>query len=292
MAIKYFTNAADSGEGSFRATWATLVDGDIIEPDPDVFGGKDAEIVLSNYIVTPPTGTFTLRKGKAKRLIFNGQDSKYFFAISRAGLNLTFEGVDFVHGKRAQNAPFAGSKFESLTFRRCGFFNNFGGTCGFLRVNGSVASSVYLESCVAYGNRNSTSSGQVVDISSETTTAIIKGCTFGRNYADDKLDVTFEDDEKGTIVDSILSQDVDFSTVGFVDLENNDFSLTKNSPYATGAESFTADDLDYLGRPRKVGGAKGAFEYYPAGVLDETFGDYADIARYALGIKTNPDVDL
>ena len=297
MATLYFTNTADSTsttiEGSFRAVWKSSADGDIIEPDPDVFGGKDAEIVLSNYITTPTlSGTYTLRKGKAKRLIFNGQDTKYFFAISRAGLNLIFEGVDFVHGKRAQNAPFAGTKFESLTFRRCGFFNNFGGTCGFLRVNSSVASSVSMESCVAYGNKNSTSSGQVVDIASETTTAFFKGCTFGQNYSASKPDITFEVDEKGTIVDSIISQYVDFSTVGFVDLENNDFNLTKDSPYASGAESFTADDLDYLGRPRKVGGAKGAFEYYSAGVLDETFGDYADIARYALGIKTNPDVEL
>lgn len=299
MAIKYFTNAGDPGEGSLRATWSSLSDGDIAEPDPDVFGGKDAEILFSNYFPTPQPGTYTLRKGKAKRLILNGQDAKYFFAFSRAGLNLIFEDVDFVHGRRAQNAPFSGAKFESLTFRRCLFANNYGGACGFLRANCSVAASVSMESCVAYGNKNAASAGQVVDIASDTTTTLIKGCTFGRSFKAERPDVTFEDDEKGTIVDSLIEkvgsseyQNIDFSTVGFVDLENDDFRLTKDSPYATGAESFTADDLDFLGRPRKVGGAIGAFEFYSESAFDELFGDYADLARYALEIKTNPDSEI
>lgn len=292
MAIKYFTNTADSGEGSFRAAWSSMSSGDVVEPDPEVFLGKTVEIVISNYLATPATGTYTIRNGASKRVIFNGQDTKYFFALSRADLHLTFEGIDFVHGKRAQNAPFAGTKFGSLTLRRCGFYDNFGGTCGFMRLNTSASSSVIMESCVAYGNRNSTSSGQVLDVASETTTATIKGCTFGQNYAADKPDVTFEVEENATVVDSLIAQDVDFSKVGFVDLEKNDFRLTKDSPYATGAESFAADDLDFLGRPRKVGGAIGAFEYYPESSVDEIFGDYADVARYALEIKTEPDVEL
>ena len=260
MATLYFTNNADSGDGSFRAAWASMTSGDVVEPDPEVFAGDVVEILISNYLATPPTGTYTVRKGAAKRIVFNGQDSKYFFAISRADLHLTFEDVDFVHGKRAQNAPFAGTKFGSLTFRRCRFLDNFGGTCGFLRVNCSVASSVTAESCVAYGNKNSTSSGQVLDVASETTTATIKGCTFGQNYAADKPDVTFEVEENATISDSLIAQDDDFAQVGFVDLANADFRLAPGSPYLIGATSFAAGDVDALGRPRKVGGAIGAFE--------------------------------
>lgn len=260
MATLYFTNNNDSGDGSFRATWASMTRGDVIEPDPEVFAGEVVEIIISNYLATPATGTYTVRKGSAKRFILNGQDSKYFFTISRADLNITFEGVDFVHGKRAQNAPFAGTKFGSLTFRGCGFYNNFGGTCGFLRVNTSVASSVTIENCVAYGNKNSTSSGQVLDVASETTTATLKGCTFGQNYAADKPDVTFEVDGNATVVDSLLAQDVDFSTVGFVDLANCDFRLTPASSYLTGATSFVSGDVDFLGNARKSGGAIGAYE--------------------------------
>ena len=260
MATLYFTNNADSGDGSFRAVWSSAASGDVVEPDPAVFADAVVEIVLSNYLATPQAGTYVVRKGAAKRIVFNGQDSKYFFAISRADLRLTFEDVDFIRGRRAQNAPFSGSKFGSLTFRRCRFCDNFGGTCGFLRVNCSVASSVVMESCVAYGNKNSAASGQVLDVASETTTATIRGCSFGRNYAESRPDVTFEVDENATVVDSLVAQDVDFSRVGFVDLENCDFRLAPDSPYLTGATSVVAGDVDALGNSRKVGGAIGAYE--------------------------------
>ena len=296
MATKYFTTTADSGAGSFRILWGSgMSSGDVIEPDPDIFKDSDVEILMSNYFATPATGSYTLRNGAAKRIIFNGQDTKYFFALSRAGLNLTFEGVDFVHGKRAQNAPFAATKYESLTFRRCGFYNNYGGTCGFLRDNSSTESNILLESCVAYGNRNATSYGQVVDIAgSNKTTLVVKGCTIGNNYSPTKKDITVEEDSGHvlTILDSLLEQDIDFESVGFVDLENNDFQLAGSSPYTHGATAFTSGDLDYLSLARKADGAIGAFEYYPSGALDEVFGDWTDVARYALGIKTNPDTPL
>lgn len=292
MSIKYFTNNADTGTGSFRAVLATLVSGDVLEPDPDVFKDADVEVSLSSYFATPQAGTYTIRNGAANRIIFNGNDSKYFFAIARAGLSITFEGVDFIHGRRAQNAPFSASSMEAITFRRCGFYNNYGGASGFFRTNSSKQASVLFESCVAFGNRNATTRGQVLDIGSDVVTATIKGCTFGNNYRDGYPDVTSEVEEHCTYIDSLLSQFVDFSTAGFVDLENNDFQLTKESPYISGATAFSEGDLDYLSRPRRPNGALGAFEYYPSGPLEETFGDWGDIARYALGIKTNPDASL
>ena len=48
MATLYFTNNADSGDGSFRAAWASMTNGDVVEPDPEVFAGDVVEILISN----------------------------------------------------------------------------------------------------------------------------------------------------------------------------------------------------------------------------------------------------
>lgn len=144
-----------------------------------------------------------------------------------------------------------------VTFNRCLFANNTATSRGCIAdFSAASAAATVVENCVAYGNSSGSGSCSVVDYSISVGSVTVKGCTFGQSGAGlDEVSTT-----NATITDSLLAQNVDFSTVGFIDLANHDFRLAPGSAYLSGATGYQSGDVDFLGHPRKDNGALGAYE--------------------------------
>ncbi len=162
MAVIYFTNNADSGAGSLRATIASAQPGDVVRPDETVFEcGSTIEIVLAS---TLSVGKNLTLDGGPFRIRLNGGGAIRCASVA-ANVTATFIGVDFVAGYNAGvgggiNAPGT----TDVTFERCGFYgckSNLGGgacTTGTTRYNDCA-----FLGCAA------TESGGAVYASKETT---------------------------------------------------------------------------------------------------------------------------
>ncbi|MBQ9873650.1 MAG: hypothetical protein IJM30_04215 [Thermoguttaceae bacterium] len=254
MSAIYFTNNADSGDGSLRAALSGANEGDVVLPSD--FSTGDVEILLASPL---PNRSATIRGSANRRIVLNGSGARDFLRASSASLDLSFEFVDFKNGYRADAAPVYASAFARLRFANCRFTGGVGNYAGFLQATGTASGSISLESCVSYGNAPRTGSYPALLFLARAFagTVAISGCSLAESreaisYAGSEPDVL-------TIVDSLATGFDGFepSTAGFVDLEGNDFRLTGASPYRTGAN---LSGVDFLGIARETNGSVGAYE--------------------------------
>lgn len=249
MATIYFTNNADSGDGSLRSAWSSAEDGDIIMPDTSAFQGDEIEILLASSWAFK---AFNLTlDGGTKRIILNGQSAVRFGTGSSASIENSFRNVDFKNfsytgtGSTAVQYPVYISGLGSLTFTNCRFYGNqcaTGATSAFIRTTNLSSASIVLNNCIAYNN---SASETARFIQSNTGTFEVNGCTLISSVYGNNL----------TNNSSILSDDSDFENAGFVDASNNDYRLQSGSPYLTGG---TLAGTDFLGHART--GSKGAYD--------------------------------
>ena len=245
MATIYFTNNADSGDGSCRAAWASASAGDVITPDPKSFSGDTIEILLASQWAARSIA-LTLDGGDF-RIILNGQGTQRFTAGTSANIEHTFRNVDFKNFTRTDQttvAPAYYSGLGSLTFENCKFYGNVGPTgSSFIRTASSVAATLTFINCVAYDN-GTTGYGRIIYASASTVT--LTGCTF---YAVAATGSTVTD--SGCI---LISDPNDLTAAGFVSAQSFDFRLTPDSPNLTGG---LTSGTDILGHTRD--GALGAY---------------------------------
>lgn len=260
MATLYFTNNADSGDGSFRDVLASSADGDVIKPDASAFAEVDEiEIRLSSSLATAKDLKIS---GNGKKIVFNAQGLSRVFGFS-SGAEVTFEDCDFIGGVNTS-------------------------TCGGLTALGSGCS-LYLKRCMVAGCQSAKPIGAISTASSsyswETVTLydsiitgvssypvtrcnelVCVGCTFvgnGYNAAGGEFTNCLMEDEANrpssfgfvsAPPDSIPYEDWSVDA-----WKSWDLRLSYDSAYLNGAAA-TLSDSDYYGDPRKVDGAIGAIE--------------------------------
>lgn len=259
MATLYFTNNADSGDGTLRAVMTDAADGDEIRPDPVAFANVgDITISLSSGL---PLVSVSIVGSATQRIILDRQDGGYFFRITTSGKTLSFAFVDFANGRRTSSneSPFyISSANATVSFENCRFYGNVGAYSGFLRgVTAATGATLTFRNCVAWNNShtNTSYSAAVFTYQAGASPAItLSGCTF-----DTDGEVPFLNPGSYTRIDCLFNGandwQVDFDAVGFVDRSANDYRLAPGSAYLTGG---TLTGADILGHART--GSIGAFD--------------------------------
>ena len=157
MAVIYFTNNADAGTGSLRATIASAQPGDVVRPDETVFErGSTIEIALASRLDVRKTLTID---GSACRIRLNGGSSVVCLYV-REG-DATIINVDVVAGRSASTSSFypGGVRVDaSATFKRCRIVGCESQTTGgaMFIASGGVAN---LVDCLVVGNRTAAGYG-------------------------------------------------------------------------------------------------------------------------------------
>lgn len=279
MATVYFTNNADSGDGSLRAAISAAASGDIVTYSDSAFTGTDEIVIPLSSMLESPTYRDITIDGRDKRIVLDAQGVSLLLragAANRARVQ-NFINIDFINGySDSYKAPVNITRVTAM-FKGC-------------RILGSTTvvtnAGIYVEyeatftmvDCLVSGCH-----GVGVNIGvSEFNEVIIKRCTIVGNEIDISINNT---NTANSITDCLIgtktgpgSADIITtlpSTCGFVApcpdtidpeswtptlWESWDFRLTPESPYLVGAETVEAGDADLLGNPRQVGGALGAFE--------------------------------
>lgn len=248
MSTVYFTNNADSGDGSLRDAITNCAAGDTISPQG--FAEGDITILLGSYL---PTKSFTLDAGENNRIILDGQGTSDFFRIGLAATETTFNKVTFQNGARDTSAPFYASAFTSLTFNRCAFLNN-SGTTGFIATTASASGSFTFDSCYAFGNTatNTGRAGVLYFPTSSKADATLVGCTFGGTVGGVPDVLGGQTSLHGSLVENFNGETTDFTSM--IDATTGDYRLKPSSEFLRGG--WTAGS-DYLGHARD--GSRGAF---------------------------------
>lgn len=273
MATIYFTNTANSGDGSLVQAFSDASDGDVIAPDPTVFPqGATIAISLASRLdfskaLTLDAGATRLKlqrsSANAAGTLYAQSGAAYFRAV----------GVEFI-GRVIAYAT-------ENTFRRCFFGGN---AADSPEIGGNATGSIYLYDCVVVGCRSRA-------ILTNGVATIVRS-TIAGNGDDVSIGTP-------TIVDSIV--DPVCSEAGFVapppdsldasqalPWDEWDLRLLPTSQYATNATSGAGEyDADGNERGRTVAGtsaktyAVGAYEvveadYYQKSASSESFNDPDD----------------
>lgn len=280
MATLYFTTNADSGSGSLRQALANAAPGDSVTPDPGVaWGGNVIAVALASPLVITKDVTCD---GGGFWIELDGQGTVRCLNASSAAAAV-FRRVRFVDGKTsAGGGLFYSSHASAVTaFEGCFFTGgqaaNYGG-CAYV-YKGRAA----FRDCVVTGGRAVTGpAAGGIRFAATARQSEITRCTVAGNAGKDVSSVQ-EDEERPVVVDSIIGSATGQietrapSECGFAapppdafDVEDwtpnawraFDLRLTDASPCLTGASSVlnAADYFDALGRPRRPGGALGAYE--------------------------------
>ena len=280
MATIYFTTNADSGSGSLRQALANAAPGDSVTPDPGVaWGGDVIAVTLASPLVITKDITCD---GGLFWIELDGQAAVRCLNAS-SGAAAVFRRVRFIDGKTAAGGGlFYSSHASAVTvFEQCVFAGgqaaNYGG-CAYV-YKGRAA----FRDCVVTGGRAVTElAAGGVRFAATARQSEITRCTVVGNAGKDVSSVQ-EDEERPIVVDSIIGSATGQigtrapSECGFVEPPGDgldvegwtpnawrafDLRLTDASPCLTGASSvLNAEDYcDALGRPRKPGGALGAYE--------------------------------
>ena len=274
MSVIYFTNNSNSGDGSLRQALLDAVDGDVVEPDPSVFGvGELVSVAVSSPLEA--NSAATLRSGAARlRLSRTAAAGQTLFNVNA---DLTVEDVEFV-GRVYVYAT-------NATFRRC-FFGGNAASVDLIRATANYGVALY--DCVVVGALGS-------GIYAPGSATIVRSTVAG-NASNCVLP------NDATVVDSLV--DRTSSTVGFVapppdtiptdqgalPWDEWDLRLLSSSTYATGATTASGEyDCDGNPRGRVVPAegnnasvyALGAYEvvdadYFPASVNTISFNDPSD----------------
>lgn len=295
MATVYFTNNADSGDGSLRDALSTAASGDIVTYSDSAFADTDE-------IVIPLSSRLAIIKdvvldARGKRIVLDGQFTSRCLWVSA---DLQLRKVDLINGY--SNSSYSGGLYISqgaVTLDACrihGCFSESYGSALF-----ALSSSVVLNDCLITGCCTETALVRSASVRAQSGSSVaINRCTI---VGDAQRALSAETDGLIVVADSLVqgvynvpsAVSVTPSTCGFVApcpdtidpeswtntlWQSWDFRLTPESPYLTGAETVEDGDTDLLGNPRQVGGALGAFEgSWLVGsqtISSDTTADYCD----------------
>lgn len=266
MAVVYFTNNADAGEGSFRDALTKSSPGDTIAPDPSVnWNGETITILLSSPI-TWGNRSRTVTGGQSHRIRFDGQGTVNHINFSNNN-TIKFERCDFVRGYRETfgcmfHATNASPTVEFIDCLCAG--NKSDGDSAAYNLSSNSSSYKYdvtAINCVIAGD------AQTFVTSTRATRVVYKNCTFVKNLS------TPSSSEISTFSNCIRYINSDESDIGFVNVpatvynadtwtpnlwQTWDARLKPGSQYLIG---YNGDEkTDFLGNTRKVNGALGAYE--------------------------------
>lgn len=276
MATVYFTNNADSGDGSLRAAIEAAADGDIVTYSDSAFADADEIVILLSF-------ELAIRKdvtidARAKRIALDGQGLNPVVFLRAS---VTLKQLDIIRGGGYYNGAGVASFYGNSVLDKCRLCGN--ALLGDVP-SGSAAwintGSIMFRDCIIAGNMGDQGGNTSAAIRTETGTATLVRCTAVGNYpralsAQTEGDITVQDSlvQGAHNVPGVTS--ITPSTAGFVapcpDIidpeswdnalwESWDFRLTSESPYLSGAETVEEGDVDVLGHARKVNGAIGAYE--------------------------------
>ena len=265
MTTRYFSNNAATGNGSLYEAVMTASAGDIITPDPSVFGvGERVEITLASELRIPVA--LTIDAGKT-RLILTCANGGVIDCREATGFN------DF----DARCVAFVGRVVvggDSSTTLNCNFYK-----CVFK----SIIDTRHSLHCMGYSNLNVYDSAFVCGASNPFYAAITGAkyiftrCTFAANK---KNDISIGR-QQATYIDCI--DNTDLATAGFANVpssldavditkwEEYDFTPLPSSQYATGATTGTGEtDIHANHRGWENGGETS----YALGVYEVIKADY------------------
>ena len=265
MTTKYFSNNTATGNGSLYEAVMTASAGDIIMPDPSVFGvGERVEITLASELRIPVA--LTIDAGKT-RLILTCANGGVVDNREATGFNdFDARGVAFI-GRVVVGG-------DSLTTLNCNFYK-----CVF---KGTLDTRHSLH-CMGYANLNVYDSAFICGASNPFYAAITGAkytftrCTFAANK---KNDISIGR-QQATYIDCI--DNTDLATAGFANVpssldevdvtkwEEYDFTPIPSSPYATGATTGTGG-ADIHGNHR--GWENGGETSYALGAYEVIKADY------------------
>ena len=100
MATIYFTNNADSGDGSLRAALAAASSGDIVTYSDSAFADSDEIVIpLSSELVSPTYSDITI-DGRGKRIVLDAQGVSSLLRTVTTNQSFVhkFINIDFING--------------------------------------------------------------------------------------------------------------------------------------------------------------------------------------------------
>jgi hypothetical protein len=298
MATVYFTNNADSGDGSLRAAISAAASGDIVTYSDSAFADTDEIVIpLSSELVTPAYKDITI-DGREKRIVLDAQGVSLLLRAVTTNQSYVqnFINIDFINGySDSYKAPVNITRVTAM-FDGCRIL---GSTTAVMNagINVEYEATVTMADCLVSGCHR-----VGVNISNSVSNeVIIKRCTIVGNVIDISVNNA---STANSITDCLIasktgpgSADIITtlpSTCGFVApcpdtidpeswtntlWQSWDFRLTPESPYLTGAET-SEGEVDVLGHTRKVNGAIGAYEgsWVVGGqtITEDTTVDYCD----------------
>lgn len=272
MATVYFTNNADSGDGSLRAALASAAANDVVTYADGYFDGVD-EIAISLASGVSITKNVVI-DARDKRIVLDGQFTTRCLGVAA---DLALRKVDMINGySNTSNSAGLYVTNGNVTLDACrirGCFSKYYGSAVY-----ALTGSVVLNDCLIAGCREETA--QVMSASvrakSGSSVAINRSTIVG----DTQRALSAETEGQIVVADSIIqgaynvptATSVTPSACGFVapcpdaiaQTDWNhllwqawDFRLTPASPYLTGA-AYQSGDKDLLGHART--GSWGCFD--------------------------------
>lgn len=281
MATIYFTSTANTGDGTLRQALLDAQDGDVVEPDPTIFGvGELVSVAVSSPFEA--NSAATLRSGAARlqlsRTAAGGQ------TLFNVNADLTVEDVVFVGRVYV---------YGDATFRRCEFHGN-AASVDLIRVQRYYGVALY--DCVVSGGL---ASGVYCTNANDCSATVVRSTIVGNvNDCNFPNATTIVD----SIVDPVCSEagffrappDVRPTDQGALPWQNWNIHLRPTSPYASGATTAAGEyDVVGIARGRDSEGttvyAQGAYElleadYYQATASSNSFSEVEDWRTNAGGV--------
>ena len=297
--IHYITNSNSTGTGSFYQCSLDATDGDIIQPDPDIF--PSGVICTLPYEWSYPKKSLTIRGAQTRismqcRMAIGDSSSDYNTENHK---DYVFEDVDFERvSSTYYSSDYAGCHrvypCKSVTYNRCTFRRicSYKGVIYFASIYKSGnklfpsnSISVVFRDCAIYENMivkssssddyqyaiyNRTLGGSVVPVT-------MINCSEGGNFYAIKDDTGYASLRYSTLYNNTTSTLINLNTktsdwvkcIKWMKLSSwsNTATLTTDphlkSTASTRTGAVTTDSvIDLDGNPRKANGAIGAYEYY------------------------------
>lgn len=298
MAILYFTNTADSGDGSLRQCIADAVDGDIIKPSEETAWDGDIIIPLSSQLQIG-NKTLELNAG-SRRVVLDGQGACAHFGMLAGAL--TVVGFDLIRGFHNYGGVIvANDTGASLTFRKCLIAGNNSQSQSYGDFGTSMSSRKYanitLDNCVLLGGRTSAFNRDRVNAYN------INACTiagYGIQIAYDSTNSILTTSANPASSCGFVQAPPDSVTseIWTADLWRDwDVRLAPESPYLTGG-TYDEQSTDFIGNARSSA-SMGAYDGSWFIVKDSTKTisesvevDYLEVVNGNVLFTTEPDVLL
>lgn len=267
MSTRYFTNNAATGDGSLYQTVLDSQEGDIVAPDPTVFGAGE-RVVIDLVELLKIEHPITLDAGKTRLIIQKTTAS----AIPKDIIidNVYSTAVSFnARGIALNGRVLVGGNGESYRFDKCVFG-------GFATVRNSVHTlgtcNIEFNDCAFICGAGSPFYG-----TSTKSSYIFNRCTIAANKANEtssgRLGATYVDciDEPDLATAGFANVPTSLDAVDITKWEEYDFTPIPSSPYATGATTGTGE-TDIHGNHR--GWSNSGDTSYALGAYEVVIADY------------------